>query len=612
MEQDSNQSKKLSRRGFLVGAGALAAGTAIAGMAGCQPESGPTDSEANGASGQVAVDEHIAPGVRATATLENAEPIPPEGPPAEWTAEADIVVVGTGGGGLNAALLARDRGASVIVVEKQDAPGGATQHANGLRNGANTGREQIEYQLQRAETGQGVAEAVFPYDRNNFLRWIQPFYQFSIDDDLFGNMAEAAGECLDWMQDHGADLAYNGRVYMPKPVFEGKMHKALAERELTDRFHQFGEEAGADFHFSTPCSALITENGRVVGIKAAGPDGDVYYKANKGVILCSGGIGMNPDLLKKYIPTAYYNSVMGGPMPYHTGECTRMALGVGADMSGIDSWCSWESEMDNGTGTWVYFWGARQITQLPWLNIDIRGKRCNFYEWDEYSSGDSVFYQAKELPFYQAGNDRARMQVQASRIGHRAYCIFDGKFEDYMWDISNPPLGERRPIVSTDPVPEQDLFDTDWRVELERALGDGRMHQADTLEELADKLGMNPKVLTDSVNQWNDNCARGEDSGTSYPLTQRFLNPIVEPPFYGAKIGPRIGKTLCGVRVDENLHVLNTQGEVIPGLYANFTTAGGICGESTYGTSLINSSFLGGVCLSWASGYFAARTALTD
>ncbi|NTU88664.1 MAG: FAD-binding protein [Actinobacteria bacterium] len=592
---------KFSRRGFLMGAGVLAVGTAAASMMGCQSES--TSSGSGVASTPPAVDEYKAPGVRATATLEGAQPIPPEEPPANWDGEADIVVVGTGGGGLAAALLARDKGASVIVVEKQGEPGGSTQHANIFVNLAGTGTEQKAFEF---------AVPKFPYDRGNFIRWAQPNFQFSIDDDLFGNVAEAAGECIDWMQGHGANLACIGAGYIPQIVAKGEIHKIMSFKEITDKFHKFGEEAGVEFHFDTPCSAFVVEGDRVVGIKATGPDGEVYYKANKGVILCSGGIGMNPDMLKKYIPTAYEIAVMGGPMPYHTGECTRMALGVGADMSGIDSWCAWESEQDNETGDWKYFWGARQLTQLPWLNIDIRGKRCNFYEWDEFSSGDSVFYQQKEIPFYSPGEDRARTQVQASRIGHRAYAIFDGKFEDYMWSIANPPLGERRPTTADDPIREQSLFNTDWRVEFQNALDDGRIKKADTLEDLADQLGMDPQVLTDSVKTWNDNCAEGEDSGTTYPYSKRFLNPVVEAPFYGSKIGPRIGKTMCGLRVDEDLRVVNNQGKPIPGLYANFTTAGGICGESTYGTSLVNSSILGGNGLSWTTGYLAARTACSD
>jgi len=597
---------QLSRRSFLKGGAAVGAVGAVAALggvtlAGCQPNnSGGRASSSDGATGNGSIDEHIPEGRRATATLENAEPIAPEDPPSAWTEEVDVVVVGTGGGGLAAALLARDKGASVIVVEKQAAPGGASQHANGWVNLAGTGTWQQEMKFSQPE---------FPYERDKFIRFFEKDYQFSIDNDLLGNMAETAGECIDWMLEKGADLTggRGGMFYQPTPVAKNEQHKCMSFRVVTDQFAALGEKAGASFYYSSPCSALIVENERVIGIKATSDDGDLYFKANKGVILCSGGIGMNPDMLKKYIPTAYKVAVSGGPMPYHTGECTRMALGVGADMAGIDSWCGWESEMDNGTGNWVYFWSARQITQLPWLNIDIRGKRCNFYEW---GAGDKS-YQDK-LPFAQAGQDRARAQIQASRIGHRSYAIFDGNFEEYMWKISNPPLAERRPIAKEDPVVQQDLFDPDWRVEFEKALENGRMKKADTLEELAELLELDPQVVKEAVDQWNENCAKGVDSGTVYPLTEVFLNPILEPPFYGAKMGVIIGKTLAGLRVDEDLRVLDNQGKAISGLYANFTTAGGICGESTYGTGLVNTSILGGLALTWTSGYHAAKTALAD
>jgi hypothetical protein len=604
MEKNERVEGALSRRGFLAGAGAVAIGASMTGMIGCQQDPQQAASSGTNGANSAAIDEHISPGMRATATLENAEPIPPENPPAEWTAEADIVVVGTGGGGLAAALLASEKGASVIAVEKNSTPGGATQHANGLANIAGLGRDQI---------ARGYSTPEFPYVRENFLRWLEPNYQFTADTNLLGNVVEAAGECFDWLQDRGADivLSKTGRAYMPRVVFEGKIHKVLSMRQLTDQFHLLGVDAGVEYHFNTPCSALITEDDRVVGIKATGSDGDVYFKANKGVILCSGGIGMNPDMLKKYIPTAYENSVIGGPMPYHTGEVTRMAMGAGADISGIDSWCSWESELDNDTGEWIYFWGVRQITQLPWLNIDILGERCAFYEWNEFGDESPVYYQ-DSIPYATKSGDKARHQVQASRIGHRAYCIFDSLFEDYLPDLVEPIPGEKHPIDLSIKIPEQDLFDPDWHVEFQKALDDGRMKQADTLEELAEKLGMEPQVLVDAVAKWNDNCEKGEDSGTLYPYQKSFLNPIVEPPFFGAKIGPRLGKTLAGVRVDPELRVRNAKGKVIPGLYANFTTAGGVTGESTYGTSLVGTSVLGGCGLSWASGYLAARTAMSD
>lgn len=71
-----------------------------------------------------------------------------------------------------------------------------------------------------------------------------------------------------------------------------------------------------------------------------------------------------------------------------------------------------------------------------------------------------------------------------------------------------------------------------------------------------------------------------------------------------------IGKTLCGLRVDENMHVLDADGNQIPGLYANFLTAGGIAGENSYGSQWTNTSLMGANGLSWCSGYLAVKSAL--
>lgn len=72
------------------------------------------------------------------------------------------------------------------------------------------------------------------------------------------------------------------------------------------------------------------DGGKVVGVMVTdlASGSKKYVKANKGVILCAGGMGMNKDLLKKHIPTAYQGAAIGGPMPSQTGEAFRMGLGV--------------------------------------------------------------------------------------------------------------------------------------------------------------------------------------------------------------------------------------------------------------------------------------------
>ena len=265
----------------------------------------------------------------------------------------------------------------------------------------------------------------------------------------------------------------------------------------------------------------------------------------------------------------------------------------------------WEAAPDNGTGDWFYFWGFRQFCQMPWINFDRTGKRCDVYD-SRLASSDSMY------PKFDA-NDTGRVSVTVSRPGGRAYMVFDSNYEEYVEKIQ-APAGEHRPIRKEDPVVEQDFFDTDWHVEFDKALEDGRLKKADTLEDLAGHLGLDADVMNDAIERWNACCEAGvdDDPDVMYHYPAEWLNPIEEGPFYGAALGGQIGKTLCGVRVNERLQVLDTESHPIPGLFAAYTTAGGIVGESNHGGGLVNTSILGGVALSWTSGYVATESALSD
>ena len=585
----------MSRRSFLKGgaaAGVLAAGGMA--LAGCSPTN-ESSSQSDAATAEAAVDEDIPEGRRATADLRNAEPIAPVAVPEQWDGEADVLVIGSGGGGLAGSLHAHELGASVILFEKSAEAGGATQHAASFLNKSGSGTAQKE---------QGYGYPAAPYDRNSFVKSVQANYQFSFDNSLIGNLSEKGGEVADWLIEKGAPLTCRGMRYIPTPVVEGKQTLCLGQRAITSYIEEMGVEAGVEYHFNSECTGFVQDDsGRVVGIQVKEEDATKHYKANKGVVLCAGGFGMNPDLLKKYIPTAYRVASYGGPFPTHTGDVTRMALGVGADMAGLDSWSMWEAAPDNGTGEWHYFYGFRQILQMPWLNFDREGKRCDVFD-SRLAEGDPLY------PKFDA-HDVGRVEVTVSRPGGRAYAIFDSNYEECIQKIQ-APSGEHRPIYKDDPVVEQNLFDTDWHVEFDKALEDGRLKKADTLDELAEQLGLDADVVNDVIERWNACCEVGvdDDPDVMYHYPADWLNPIKEGPFYGSALGGQIGKTLAGVRVDKDLQVLDTKGHAIPGLFAAFTTAGGICGESSFGGSLINTSILGGCALSWTSGYVAAESAV--
>lgn len=583
----------LSRRNFIKGGafvGAAALGGAALGstaLTGCSSNGSTSSSSATTSAG--------------SEDLGEAAPIEPLTPPSEWSGEADLVIVGTGGGGLAAAVLACEKGASVIVVEKDPTWGGATKFAGHYLNGPGGSKMQDEL---------GFAWPSFPYNRDAFVRDVMPNYQFAIDQHLLGNVADYGGKVADWMTELGVPWVCVGESYTPVAVLTGQQTSILGFKTICDHMYNLAVEGGAEFHFDTPCEGLVVENNAVVGIMAKSTSGEeLYFKGKKGVVLCSGGIGMNWDMMKKYIPTAYERAVHGGPMPQHTGECTRMALGVGADMSGLDSWAAWESAPDNGSRDWQFFWGNRQLLQVPWLNIDCRGVRTEFFDSLELPGKETA---QPNLPHITGIGEHLVGAIQMSQQGARTYAIFDADYEQYMDKLGMNPGSERRPLRKDEPHLETDLVDPDYVTLLEEAVENDYVIKADTLDDLAAGLGLDTDVVKDAVEHWNDLCEKGEDTDLVWPYNPGWLSPVQTPPYYGAKIGGCIGKTLAGLRVDPELRVINTEGKVIPGLYANFTTAGGIYGESSYGGSLYNTSILGGNGLTWATGYLAAETALNN
>ncbi len=328
---------------------------------------------------------------------------------------------------------------------------------------------------------------------------------------------------------------------------------------------------------------------------------------------------MNLDLLEQYCPTAYMEASQGGPMPWATGECFRMALALGADVSGFNSWDCWDGAADEYWGTgdgnyWHYFWsGERQVAKNPWLLLDKAcerlpyycGSGVNFKPGEEFQPGFDVLTQSMgDLP-----NNAAWM----SSIGNRNYCVFDDDFRVNIWNFKSAHTGSDRariPVHEGDGTPKTPYVSTDWTGEFEKAVARGAVLKADTLEELAEKAGLNVDKFVAAVDAWNEHVATGDDSDFTPQYFPDWLVPVQKPPFYCIPCAGQIGKIITGLRVNGKMEVLNTDADPIPGLYAGFYTAGGICGECCYAGQFGNPSFAGGVAMSGIGGFLAARAAI--
>ncbi|MGB9847307.1 MAG: FAD-binding protein, partial [Desulfotomaculales bacterium] len=116
--------------------------------------------------------------------------------------------------------------------------------------------------------------------------------------------------------------------------------------------------------------------------------------------------------------------------------------------------------------------------------------------------------------------------------------------------------------------------------EVERALAQGYPYMivADSVEELAEKAGIDPAALKKTVEEYNEACAIHYDS--LFHKNHRYLRPVKEPKFYAAKFYPSAYGSLGGIRINYKTEVLTDEGLVIPGLYAAGTDACSIYGDS--------------------------------
>lgn len=531
----------ISRRSFLTGVGAAGALAATGALAGCAPRSQAESAEAQS---------------KATAQSWRDKPEPITDP-AE-TLEADLVIVGAGNGGLVAATTAAQSGAKVIVLEK----GGNIASAREAIGALNSSLEPDHH--EDVPTLMNHANMTQAGDVNMLM------YQ---------TWAEKSGEMIEWMK---ATLEPKGMLFpfeWHKPDDPHAYYPAMCYNPCLDEYNPDGpnygayvhlekmrevyEELGGEILFMAPARQLVQDDsGKVVGVIAESQDrGLIQVNAAKGVIICTGGYGANPEMLADLCPGNSNWCVLNSSVT-EEGDGIRMALWAGAELEAGGACMIWnrgimsdDTEFDGSYTGDIFLPGSQ-----PFLHVNARGER--------FMNEDQCYPMS-----YAAG---------ANQPGHFSWTVWDGS---YWEDIQRFDTGGCSRLT---PAPSGTAFNADvydcealskehldsfW---LEPRIESGSLKKCDTLDELAAAMGLNADetaTFKATVERYNGLANAGEDTDFGKPTYR--LSPVNEPPYYAARMAGALLVTIHGVITDTNSQPLRKDGNPIEGLYVCGNDQGG-------------------------------------
>lgn len=540
------ESKNLSRRAFLAGA-ALTGTAAAVGLAGCgakEPESAPATAQTAETGGQPSV------------AIE-AKPLDQAG---EAYKECDYLVIGGGNCGMMSAAHASSLGLATILLEKASVTGGSS-----VGTEVTMAFSDCKIMQECADDPKVVNVSGQTGSSNDIYTYFMMHNSWEANAELVTNYVQNNHRQHDFLYEHGAypmmllpglDAPTGGIMY------EGQGVGAFEVMQKT------AEESGAEIITDAPATALVTDGGAVVGAMAT-IDGQERYIKAKAVFVGTGGFSNNAEMIEHYIP-GY------GPIAWkndghlaHDGDGIRMMLGAGAVESDMSLAQPSASSVKNVTWDTPVDKAARE----PYLWVGRTGERLGNEKW----SVMDVMY-----------------KVGIKENGFTYFNVIDAAAVKRMAEA--PLMTNARTVLgSMDPVPEM-------AEELEKGVESGDVFKGETIEELAAAAGIDPEGLARTVDRYNAMAKAGED--TQFYKDPEALFPLEEGPFYAFELIPSWYSTLCGVKINGNIEVVDSSGKAIPGLYAGGLDSGEFFKDN------YNHGFSGGCSgYSYFTGFFAVDKA---
>ena len=451
------------------------------------------------------------------------------------TIETDVVIVAGGPAGLAAAVTVGEHGLKSVILEKSSATGGAANMGMGPLG--------IDTKIQRAAFNNISVEQA--------LKMHMEYTHYRVDEDLVQTYFHKSADTIDWLQEMGVEFAGAFRYFKESeatwhivkpengvigPRAAGAMVKVLTER---------ARELGCEILTETPATSLIAENGKVCGAVAVDKDGNGIEVRGKAVLVATGGFGNNPEMIEKEFGLHIGKDYFPFRIPGITGDGLKMMWAVGAEKFGANIEAIYQLP-DN-----LNWFLLDAVLRQPNLMINQFGDRF----MNEGDLGNTTY----------AGN------ALALQPGNYGYCIMDeGILKQYK---------KNGPDIVDIVHPAEAFLNFDGQAKLAVEQGYEAYFEAETVPELAEKLGIDPDKLQQTLDEYNAMCRCGVDS--QFHKEQKYLHPITGKGKY------LVGKyylgaygTVGGVRVNKYCEVLNKDHLPIEGLYSAGSDANTLYGDS--------------------------------
>ncbi len=484
--------------------------------------------------------------------------------------KVDVVIAGGGGAGMAAAASAAAEGSTVLVLEKSAAIGGNTKLGEGTYDCADPelqasiemtadNREEVEEAIS-VETDDPEYQALIDDVAADYAEWqetngvtlfdsvnwhaLQTYTGGGCIDniELIRLFAEEAPATLTWLEDEIGVPFKDDYIFMAIGGKWARGHQidmvAATGSEgdnggsvYITKLEEYATEHGVIIETNAQVnSLLIDETGAVIGCEAERTDGSTITAYAGGTILTTGGYGASSDLVLKYSDGAITTTLHSCAVT-STGDGLTLAEEAGGNLINLD-----------------------QIQVHP-LGDPIDDCGCVSEFVGNWLSATEYLFVNKEGERF-INEDNTRYAISMAELDQT---------DSQMWLI----------VDSSEIAGDASRDD-----QIEALLEDGHSYVADTLEELAEEIGVDPDTLTATVDKYNEGMRSGEDE---YGKSATEESVIEQGPFYASLRTPTVHYTMGGIEINLDAQVIDSDGNAIPGLYAAGEVASGIHGDNRLG-----------------------------